>query len=1359
MSIEARPGRLGSRLTEHVRQPLLRNGYALVLNSGMTAVLGMGFWVLAARRFSVEEVGVSSALVASLALLSTIAQLNLPNVLARFLPTAGQHTGRVIAGCCLATGLAAVVVGVVFLAGTQWWAPSLPLNTEDLRLDAWFVAALVLWCLFVLQDGALSGLRQSDWVLGKNTAHGVLKLVALLIPMIAVSSYGIFLAWTIPVIPILLAVGFWMVRRLVPAHVSRTASLAQPVAPRQIVRFASFDYVVALVGTGLTSALPLIVLETSGAAAAAYFTLAWSISYSLYLVSRSMATSLLVEGAGDTSRLGEYSYRTMVHTLWILAPLVAATVLLAPVLMRMFGDQYAAEGTTVLRLLALSALPSAVIVVYSAVERVRKRMLQLVLVTVTVNATALALIWVLLQTHGLSGLGLAWLATQTVAAAILLGTTLGPMWLPHLQGRMPAWLVRVTTGARSAAHRRVQRRLLERRYPELAASLGLEPHWQIQRVFTTVGDVAVAEVGGSSPEAILKVALTDRGTEALLSSSRAVDSLSADPRLDGWVALLPQTLAVGHADTGRLVLLERRVAGKDGRQVIGSRPGEVPVTTVLDEIGSLHRCTGRAAVMDAPLLQTWVDEPVDALERWLAGTSPPEATRHLRERLRHELQGRAVTLSWTHGDLAPGNVIFNGDGRRAAAIIDWERARADGLPDVDTAHFLLAVRMLREDRELGDLVCDLVRRPGSGESVLGDPALVLLAWLDHVVGVISKTGHYVPGGLWAARNVHPVLRQVMKHDMSATVRSEVRSPVPGGPGRRFWASPISSLAELGVVVGLWVVTLTLVDPRAMTDLGLISTLPWTAVAALALMAFSFARTLARPTPGWLLTSYPLALSTLVFSTPPILYETPRYSWAWKHAGIVDFIDRTGTVDPQIDVLSVYHNWPGFFAANAMLSDLAGFDTSLSYAAWTELFVNLLTLSAVLALLRALTTNPRTIAVGGWLFVLGNWVGQGYFSPQGINFVWYLIVVAVLLRWFPGRSPASSPPDLSAARRVGLCAVVLLLLVSIASTHQLTPVVTVLTLAALVVLRQTSVRSLPVFMAVVVSAWVLYVAEPFTRTALRDALAEVGTVGSNLEGTLIGYGTASDGQILVSLATRLFTLGFCLLAGLGLLTSWRSGRRDYSALVLAVVPFLIVGFSTYGNEVVFRAYLFAMPGLAFFAAVLLWPPGTTAGRRRAALVGVVTLPLMLGSGFAQFGNDRQYYFTPEEVAAAEFVYDTAPPDSLLIEGSRSYPSQFRNYERFTYVPIAREDPEDIQRILDDPVQAMTRWMSDTDTYRASYLIITRSQIVTTTARGEIPGDGLLRIEEALRSSPEFRVVFENRDATVFQLATASEGESP
>ena len=89
---------------------------------------------------------------------------------------------------------------------------------------------------------------------------------------------------------------FVMVLRLIPAYVSHSR-LAQPLVLRQIASFASFDYVVALVGRQASPASCSCCVETSGAAHWCNSTLAWSISYSL---TGSMATSLLVEGARDT---------------------------------------------------------------------------------------------------------------------------------------------------------------------------------------------------------------------------------------------------------------------------------------------------------------------------------------------------------------------------------------------------------------------------------------------------------------------------------------------------------------------------------------------------------------------------------------------------------------------------------------------------------------------------------------------------------------------------------------------------------------------------------------------------------------------------------------------------------------------------------------------------------------------------------------------------------------------------------------------------------------------------------------------------------------------------------------------------
>ena len=121
--------------------------------------------------------------------------------------------------------------------------------------------------------------------------------------------------------------------------------------------------------------------------------------------------------------------------------------------------------------------------------------------------------------------------------------------------------------------------------------------------------------------------------------------------------------------------------------------------------------------------------------------------------------------------------------------------------------------------------------------------------------------------------------------------------------------------------------------------------------------------------------------------------------------------------------------------------------------------------------------------------------------------------------------------------------------------------------------------------------------------------------------------------------------------------------------------------------------------------------------------------MAGFVVAYYGKDHQFYFTPDEVEAAEYLYNNAPPGSLLIEGSRNYPSQHRNYEFFTYVPIAWEPVETRQAILQDPAGVLTEWMRS-DEYTASYIIITRSQ----KAENDMFRDHAHRIAGQDRKSP-------------------------
>src|SRR6185436_2027822 len=140
---------------------------------------------------------------------------------------------------------------------------------------------------------------------------------------------------------------------------------------------------------------------------------------------------------------------------------------------------------------------------------------------------------------------------------------------------------------------------------------------------------------------------------------------------------------------------------------------------------------------------------------------------------------------------------------------------------------------------------------------------------------------------------------------------------------------------------------------------------------------------------------------LVHATPAVIYGTVRYAWAWKHIGIVDYILRHGAVDPTINVLGIYHNWPGFFAASALLTNLAGRDNLLTIATWAPFVFNVMNLVVLRFLLKGLTQDKRLVWLSLWFFFVINWVGQDYFSPQAMAYVLYLACLGLLIRGVTG----------------------------------------------------------------------------------------------------------------------------------------------------------------------------------------------------------------------------------------------------------------------------------------------------------------------------------------------------------------------
>jgi O-antigen/teichoic acid export membrane protein len=416
-----------ARILSNVRNPLYRNGYALTASSAIVSLVGVAYWLLAARHYPVAVVGTNSAAIAVMTFLSGLAGLYMDGTLVRFIPRAGVATVRLVGLVYFVITIVAALVSGMFLFGLRVWSPALLFLTSSPWLSVGFVFATVTWCIFVVQDGVLTGLRQAVWVPVENAIYAVAKLGLLLVFSYFLPEYGILASWTVPTVMLIVPINYFIFRRLIPRHTQAAQNMASPLNPVSVVKYAGGNYIGLLFYLAYSMLPPVMVLELAGSSASAYFYLPWVIGSLLRLVATNMSTALVVEGSLDQTRLPEYFRRALVNTTRLLAPVVAIVVVAAPHLLRIFGDDYATEGMSLLRLLALATIPNIVVFLYVGLLRVQNRIGEVIVVHGLTGLAMLGLSYVWLRSYGIAGVGLAWLVTQTGVAMFLLATELRPI--------------------------------------------------------------------------------------------------------------------------------------------------------------------------------------------------------------------------------------------------------------------------------------------------------------------------------------------------------------------------------------------------------------------------------------------------------------------------------------------------------------------------------------------------------------------------------------------------------------------------------------------------------------------------------------------------------------------------------------------------------------------------------------------------------------------------------------------------------------------------------------------------------------------------------------------------------------------
>ena len=625
------------------------------------------------------------------------------------------------------------------------------------------------------------------------------------------------------------------------------------------------------------------------------------------------------------------------------------------------------------------------------------------------------------------------------------------------------------------------------------------------------------------------------------------------------------------------------------------------------------------------------------------------------------------------------------------------------------------------------------------------------------------------------------------------------------------APTLPGYAGLLVILGLWASVMARgVSLSRMTDLGLLTVLPIAFWVSLAGLMVSFCWWIQRRNLSQrLMLAHVLVLIVLLHVTPVLLYGTLRYAWAWRHVGIVDYILHHGGANLHLTQETVYQDWPGFFSLNALLTSSSGLRSALSYAAWGPPVFELLYLGPLLLIFRTLTTEKRLQWTAVWIFYLGNWIGQDYFSPQAFSYFLYLVVIAICLRWYiplrrahreavdglsngpaedqtpvttrrllariwPGfrqrtisaaqHSDDGSDNTLffkSRARRRAAFLMVLPILFAIASTHQLTPFILIVALAALAITKRIRYRSLPIILVLFTTGWILLATRTFLNQNLSWIVQSIGQPLGNATASLASVSQADPSEVLIANIDQLATAMIVVLA---LISLWRSRKKGWIEqlqipVLLLCVPLVALVATSYGSEIRLRVFFFALPFLALFAAVAIAPlsgkhrAGTSTGNPHRigwATLGrfVVIMLLLLGFMYPYYGKEQTNYFSPQEVSVMEHLYATAPAGSLVIAANNNLPWSFEHYAAYQYEWFGSSTAATTKAVDRSPVAWLTRAMEN---YPHAFLIFSQSQEAADAFNGIMPRGALARIQSDVSRSKKFTPIVTKPSIQIYQLA--------
>lgn len=390
---------------------LYRNSIYLIWSTAIMAFFGFFFWIICARLYTPEQVGIATTLISAMGLITGFSNLGLNTGVVRFLSSSKNKNDLINSSFALSS-LSAFILSFIFLAVLPLFSPTLLFLRENKVYELSFILFVVALSNNAIAEALFVAYRSAKYTLVKNSVLSVMKLVLTLV-LTALGAYGIFaavglanfIAWGLSLLILMKLFGLKLVLRQNFREIRRTAA------------YSFGNYFAGFIGGLPLMLLPIIITNVLGAEKTAYFYIALMIANFIFMIPAATTTSLFGEGSNDEKKMKVYIIKAMRMSCLILIPAILSVLFCGNLILSAFGRNYSTEAFQLLQLLTVSGMFMAFSYIAGTILKVRNKIRQIIVISLMSCTITLFLSYLFIR-MGLLGVGWAWFISQAAIASI-----------------------------------------------------------------------------------------------------------------------------------------------------------------------------------------------------------------------------------------------------------------------------------------------------------------------------------------------------------------------------------------------------------------------------------------------------------------------------------------------------------------------------------------------------------------------------------------------------------------------------------------------------------------------------------------------------------------------------------------------------------------------------------------------------------------------------------------------------------------------------------------------------------------------------------------------------------------------------